>query len=86
MRDDQVLHGDEAVAHVGGIVVGHVVDGHETVQVSRNLHASEVGLAGSRVLHQHGEVDGTAGNVRERVGRIHGERRQNREHLLTVVA
>ena len=86
VRDDQVLHGDEAVAHVGGIVVGHVVDGHETVQVSRNLHASEVGLAGSRVLHQHGEVDGTAGNVRERVGRIHGERRQNREHLLTVVA
>ena len=45
-----------------------------------------VGFAGSRILHKHGEVDGTAGNVRERMGRVHGERCQNREYLLTVVA
>ncbi len=86
MGDDQVLHGDEAVTDLSGIVVGHIVDRHETVQVSRNLHACEVGLSGGRVLHQYGKVDGTAGNVRERVGRIDGERRQDGEHLLTVVA
>ena len=84
--DDQVLHGDEAIAHVGALVFGQIVDRHESVQVARNLHAGEVRLAGCRMLHQHGEVEGTAGNVRERVGRIHGKRRQNREHLLTVVA
>ncbi len=86
MGDDQVLHGDEAVAHVAALVLGQVIDGHEAVQVSRNLHAGEVRLAGGWVLHQHGEVERAAGDVRERMCRIHGERRQDGEHLLSVVA
>ena len=85
MGDNQVLHGDEAVADIGGLVIGQVVDRHETVQVARDLHACEVGLAGGGVLYEHGEVDGTAGDIWERVGRIHCERRQHGEDLLAVV-
>ena len=86
MRGDELFHGDEAVTLVLGLLVGHVVHRHQARQVARDLDAGEVRLAGGRVLHNHGQVDGTAGNVGERVGRIHGERRQDREHLLAVVA
>ncbi len=86
MGDDEVLHRDEAVTDVAAVVIGQVVDRHESVQVAGDLHAGEVRLAGSRVLHQHGEVQGAAGDVWERMGRIHGKRRQHREHLLAVVA
>ena len=86
VRDDQVLHRDEAVALLGALLVGAVVDRHQTVEVVRNLHASEVRLAGRGVLHDDGQVQRLAGDVRERVGRVHAQRGQDREHLLTVVA
>ena len=86
MCGDELFHGDEAIALVFGFLVGHVVHGHQSRQVARDLDAGEVRFAGCRVLHDHGEVDGTAGNVGERVGRVHGERCQDREHLLAVVA
>ena len=86
MGDDQVLHGDEPVAHIAGLVLGHVVDRDQAAQVAGDLDAREVGLAGVRILHQHGEVDRVAGDVRERMRRVHGERGEHREHLLAVVA
>ena len=86
MRGDELFHGDEAVTLVLGLLIGHVVHRHQARQVARDLDAGEVRLAGGRVLHNHGQVDGAAGDVGERVGRVDGERRQDREHLLAVVA
>ncbi len=86
MCDDQILHCDEAVADVLRLVFGHVVDGNETVEIVGNLHSCEVGLAGGRVLHEHGEIDRTAGNIGEGVRRVHRERREHWEDLLAEVA
>ena len=86
VRDDEVLHGDEAITLLLGFLIGHVVHRNQAVEVVRDLHAGEVGLAAGRVLHQYGEVQRTTGNVGERVGRIHRERGEHGEHLLAVVA
>ena len=85
MRDDQVLHRDEAVAHLVGLVFGHVVNRHESVDVVGDLHAREVRFARSRVLHEHGQVDRVARDVREGVRGVHGERGEHGEHLLAEV-
>ena len=71
------------IAHLESLFPGMIIKEARSFRqlVSlQTVHASLVGegVRTCGVLHQHGEVDGTAGNVRERVGRVHGERRQNR--------
>ncbi len=66
----------------------HLLDGHEAPaardlekarQERRHLDASEAGLAGQRIARDHGQVEREVGDVRERMRRIDGERRQHRE-------
>ena len=59
-----------------------VADGHEPREDRRHLDPGEVLLAGLRVAHQHGEVERQPGDVRERVRRVDGQRRQHREDPL----
>ena len=50
-------------------------------QLVRNLQAGEELLAADGVAHHHGQVQGQPGDVGERVGRIHRQRGEDREHL-----
>ena len=58
------------------------VDGDQPRELVRDLDAGEEFLVADRVADHHGEVQGQPGDVGERVRRVHGQRRQDREDLL----
>ena len=74
---DHVLQRHEPVTAALG-----VLQRHESAEALRHLHPREVLLAGPRVAHDHGEVERETGDVRERVGRVDGQRGQHREDAL----
>ena len=85
--DLEHLHAGEEPAQVlaDDVLERHeplVADVDEAVERRRHLHAREVLLARLGVAHQHGEVEREPGDVGEGVGRVDGERRQDREDPL----
>ena len=58
------------------------VDGDQARELVRDLDAGEEFLVADRVADHHGQVQGEPGDVGERVRRVHGQRRQDREDLL----
>ena len=68
MSRDHVLERDEALRR----------DGQEPGQQRRHLHPGEHRLAGFRVGHHDREAERQAGDVRERVGRVHHEGGEHR--------
>ena len=55
--------------------------GEEARQALRDLDPGEALFTGLRIAHEHGEADREGGDVRERLARADGERRQHREDL-----
>ena len=80
VRGDDVLERDERRAVV--VVAVGVRDPEEPRQHRRHLDPGEVLLARRRVGHDDGEVEREPGDVRERVGRVDGERGEDREDLV----
>ena len=60
--------------------------GDEPAHVRRHLDPSEPLAAGSGVAHAYGQVQRQTADVGEGVGRVDGERGEDREHLLAEVA
>ena len=69
---DHVLERDEPL----------VAERHEAVEDRRHLDPGEVLGAGVGVAHQHCQVERQTGDVRERMGRVDGQRREHGEDPL----
>jgi len=83
----QHLHAGEELAEVRGddVLERHEPlgpDDHEPLEDRRHLHAGEELGARRGVPHDDREVEGEARDVRERVGRVDRQRREDREHLV----
>src|SRR6476469_7081640 len=81
------LHAREEPLEVDGddVLERHepvVADGHEAGEVGRHLDPREVLLAGARVADEDRQGEREPGDVGERVRRVDGQRRQDREDAL----
>ena len=72
---DHALERDEQAA---------ATDAHEPRHRLRHLHPREALVAGVRVAHEHPEREGERRDVRERLPRADGERREHRVDLALV--
>ncbi len=80
---DEVLGGQEGRDRAGGVAgAGHA---HEPVDVVGHLHAREVLSAGCGILHGDREIEAQPADVGERMGRVDGQRGQDREDLFVEV-
>ncbi len=79
MSRDQFLHRQEGV---DAVVALAALDPHEAIHVVGNLHTGEVLTGCGVILHCHSEIQAQAADVREGVGRVDGQRRENRKDLL----
>ena len=84
VRGDDVLERHEARVVQVGVAESAAwsVTRMQPGQQRRHLDPGEVLVAGLGVDQHDGEVEREAGDVGERVRRVHGQRRQHREHLL----
>ena len=73
------MGGDHLLERHEPLAVGH---DHEPRQQVGHLDPGEPPLAGDRVAEQHREVQRQVRDVRERVARVDGERREHREDPL----